>query len=160
MVINFHKVNFFCRKLVKKIYNVAMFVTKNYSVDAIIELSFVSAEEIRKCNLQYRNVDKVTDVLSFPLLNIKYPEKLEDYKSECEPDGTLRLGDIIICKEKAKAQAKEYGHSYKRELSFLALHGLLHLLGYDHIETEDEKVMNETCEKILQSLNIKRGENV
>ena len=99
-------------------------------------------------------------VLYFPQLQIKYPQKLGEFVSEISPDGLLRLGDIVICKQRAKAQAKQLGHNYKRELAFLALHGFLHLLGYDHIEKEDEKIMNDMCEKILSSLNIKRGENV
>ncbi len=160
MVINFHKVNFISRKLIKKIFTVAMIVTENYKSDSQIDVSFVSEEEIKKLNNQHRGVDKVTDVLSFPLLNISYPQKLEDYKEEAEPDGILRLGDVVICKQKAYAQAKEYGHSKQREIAFLALHGLLHLLGYDHIEKNDEMIMNSTCEKILSSLNIKRGKNV
>ena len=160
MVINFHKVNFSCKKLIKKIFTVAMIVTENHETDCQIDVSFVCEDEIQKLNNQHRSINKVTDVLSFPLLNISYPQKLEDFKEEIEPDGILRLGDIVICKQKAKAQAKEYGHSKQREIAFLALHGLLHLLGYDHIEKKDEVIMNSTCEKILSSLNIKRGKNV
>lgn len=160
MVINFHKVNFLYKKLIKKIFSVAMIITNNNDFQVQIDVSFVSAEKIKELNLKYRSIDKITDVLSFPLLDIKYPHKLNDFKNECDPDGKLRLGDIIICEEKAKLQAKELGHSYKRELAFLALHGCLHLLGYDHVEKNDEKIMNETCEKILQSMNIKRGKNV
>ncbi len=160
MVISFHKANIFCKRLIKKIFSVALIATDNFEIECEVEVSFVSEEEIKKLNQTYRSVDKITDVLSFPQLQIKYPQKLREFASEVSPDGLLRLGDIVICKQKAKAQAKEFGHSYKRELAFLALHGLLHLLGYDHIERKDEKIMNATCEKILSSLNIKRGKNV
>ena len=156
MVINFHKVNFKCKKLIKKIYKVALFCTQNNDIECFVEVSFVDDKTIQKLNNDYRNIDKVTDVLSFPMLDIKYPQKLNEFKNEISPDGVLHLGDIVICTNKAKAQAKEYKHSYKREISFLALHGLLHLLGYDHIEKNDEKEMHKTCEKILSSLNIKR----
>lgn len=160
MVINFHKANFFCKRLIKKVFSVGLFATGNFKIETEIEVSFVDEEQIKNLNNTYRSVNKITDVLSFPQLEIKYPQKLEEFSSEISPDGLLRLGDIVICRQKAKAQAKDLGHSYKRELAFLALHGLLHLLGYDHIEKKDEKIMNETCEKILSSLNIKRGENV
>ncbi len=160
MVISFHKANFFCKKLIEKVFSVALIATDNFEIDCEVDVSFVSEEQIKNLNKTYRSVDKITDVLSFPQLQIKYPQKLGEFVSEISPDGLLRLGDIVICKQRAKAQAKQFGHSYKRELAFLALHGLLHLLGYDHIEKEDEKIMNDMCEKILSSLNIKRGENV
>ncbi len=160
MIIQFHNIDFFTRKMIRKIFAVALLSTGNFDIDCGVAVSFVKAEKIRELNKKYRNVDKVTDVLSFPLLDMNYKQKLEQFKDEIEPDGILRLGDIVICKERAKKQAKDYGHSLKREIAFLALHGLLHLLGYDHIEKQDEKAMNEMSEKILSSLNIKRGENV
>ena len=160
MVIQFHKIDFFTRRLIKKIFSVALFSTDNFSVECEVNVSFVKGEKIRELNKLFRGVDKVTDVLSFPLLDIKYPQKLSEFEEEVSPDGVLRLGDIVICKERAKEQARQFGHSLKREIAFLSLHGLLHLLGFDHIEKEDEKVMNEVSEKILASLNIKRGENV
>ena len=156
MVINFHKVNLKCRKLIKKIFTVALFCTKNNDIESSVEVSFVDEKTIQKLNNDYRGVDKITDVLSFPMLDIKYPQKLNEFKKEISPDGLIHLGDIVICTNKAKTQAKEYKHSYKREISFLALHGLLHLLGFDHIEISDEKEMQKICEKILSSLNIKR----
>lgn len=160
MIIQFHNIDFFTRKMIRKIFAVALLSTGNFDIDCGVAVSFVKAEKIRELNKKYRNVDKVTDVLSFPLFDMNYKQKLEQFKDEIEPDGILRLGDIVICKERAKKQAKDYGHSLKREIAFLALHGLLHLLGYDHIEKQDEKAMNEMSEKILSSLNIKRGENV
>ena len=122
-----------------------------------VSVTFENQEKIKQLNNDFRKIDKSTDVLSFPLLDIQYPQKLNDFKDEYSPDGNLYLGDIVICPEIAKSQAKYYKHSLKREIGFLALHGLLHLLGYDHIEKEDEEVMTKVSEEILQSLNIKRG---
>ena len=121
-----------------------------------LTVTFVDENRIKELNKAFRNVDKVTDVLSFPMLNINYTQNLSDFKDENEPDGSLYLGDVVICKKVAKRQAKLYGHSKKREIGFLALHGLLHLLGYDHIEENDEKIMLEMSTKILDTLNIKR----
>ena len=160
MVINFHKIGFRYKKLIKKIFTIALFATKNNKIESVVDVSFVDEKTIQQLNKKHREVDKVTDVLSFPMLNINYNQKLTDFENEVLPNGTIYLGDIVICTNRAKQQAKEYGHSYKREIAFLALHGFLHLLGYDHIESKDEKIMKETCEKILSSLNIKRGKNV
>ena len=156
MQINFESVDGKYKKLIKVIYDQAMKFTGNDNNQTWLTISFVKPERIRELNKAFRDVDKVTDVLSFPMLNIVYPQKLEEFKNENEPDGSLYLGDVVICKKVAKFQAKQYGHSKKREVGFLALHGLLHLLGYDHIEEEDEKIMTQTSNEILDSLNIKR----
>lgn len=156
MIINFEDVGHKYRKLINEIYDEAMTFTGNDSENVILTVSFVKEERIKELNKAFRNVDKVTDVLSFPMLNIKYPQKLSDFKNENEPDGSLYLGDVVICKKVAKIQAKAYGHSKKREVGFLALHGLLHVLGYDHIESEDEEIMKNASKKILDNLNIKR----
>lgn len=158
MQINFEDVGRKYRKLIQEIYDEALKVTENNHDNLWLTVTFVNKERIQELNKAYRKVDKATDVLSFPMLNIKYPQKLKEFQKENEPDGSLYLGDIVICKKVAKMQAKQYGHSKKREVGFLALHGLLHLLGYDHIEKEDEVVMNETSKQILENLNINRGE--
>lgn len=160
MQINFEKVGVRYRGLIRKVYDFAIKYTKNDFKYAVITVSFANTKKIKELNSQYRNVDKATDVLSFPMLDIVYPQKLKDFYSEVSPDGSLYLGDVVICPKVAKIQAKEYGHSKKREISFLALHGLLHVLGYDHIKKEDEVVMQKTANDILQQLNIKRGNNV
>lgn len=100
----------------------------------------ITNKEIKKLNAKYRHIEKETDVISFAL---------EDEKNEKFFLKERVLGDIYISVDKAKSQSNEYGHSLKRELSFLAVHGLLHLLGYDHIEKEDEKIMFEKQELIL-----------
>ena len=104
------------------------------------------AEEILRLNAGYRNIDRVTDVLTFPAW--------EGDAILCPPDGYL--GDIAICFERAEEQAVEYGHSLERELAFLAVHGALHLLGYDHMQPEDETKMLARQEEILNELGYTR----
>lgn len=105
----------------------------------------INNEEIHKINKEYRGIDRPTDVISFAL---------EDYKDIKYENDYRVLGDIYISIDKVKEQAKEYGHSEKRELAFLAVHGILHLLGYDHMEKEDEKVMFSKQELILDGYGI------
>ena len=158
MKINFEQVGVRYRKLIKEIYNKAIEMTDNNDMNGLwVTVSFENEARVQQLNDQFRKINKPTDVLSFPMLDIAYPQKLKEYKNEVAPDGSLYLGDIVICPKIAKMQAKYYKHSKKREIGFLALHGLLHLLGYDHIEKEDEEIMTKTSENILQSLNIKRG---
>lgn len=156
MLINFEDVGRKYRKLIAKIYDEALKVTGNDCDNLWLTVTFVKKDRIQELNKAFRKVDKATDVLSFPMLNIAYPQKVEEFRKEEEPDGSLYLGDVVICKKVAKQQAKQFNHSKKREVGFLALHGLLHLLGYDHIESEDEKVMTQTSKAILDSLDIKR----
>jgi len=106
----------------------------------------IDNEKIHELNKAYRGIDRETDVISFAL---------EDHK-DIEYEDIRLLGDIYISIDKAREQAIEYGHSLKREISFLAVHGLLHLLGYDHMKKEDEEVMFGLQEKILDSYGIKR----
>lgn len=161
MQINFEDVGRKYRKLIKIIYNEALKQTENNLSNIWLAVSFVKEKRIKELNKAFRNVDKVTDVLSFPMLNIAYPQKVKEFQSDINPDGSLYLGDVVICKKVAKKQAKKFNHSKKREVGFLALHGLLHLLGYDHIKSEDEAVMTQKSKEILDSLNIKRkSENV
>lgn len=114
--------------------------------NAIFSVVFVGDEEIHEMNREYRGVDRVTDVISFAF---------EDNNDLVYNDIRM-LGDIFICIPQMKRQATEYGHSEKRELAFLAVHGILHLLGYDHMNEEDEKVMFALQELILDGQNIKR----
>lgn len=104
----------------------------------------VDNEYIHKLNKEYRKIDRPTDVITFAL------EDYEDIKYE----GFRLLGDIYISLDKAKSQAIEYGHSFKREICFLAVHGFLHLLGYDHMEKEEEKIMFGKQELILNEAGI------
>ena len=116
------------------------------ATNSIFSIIFVDDDEIHKINKEYRNVDRITDVISFAFednQDIMYNE-------------IRMLGDIYICIPQMKRQAIDYGHSEKRELSFLAVHGLLHLLGYDHMEKEDEEKMFSLQELILNDKDIKR----
>lgn len=120
--------------------------------DLTVNISIVSKEEIKELNRDNRNVDKVTDVLSFPMLEWESPEVLRDEISDFDYDpetNTVFLGDIILCKEKIEEQAEEFGHSLLRESVYLTLHGILHLLGYDHIEDSDKVVMRAKEKEIL-----------
>ena len=130
-------------------------------VDSIeMSLTIVSPDEIQDLNRQYRGVDSVTDVLSFPTIDNPTRAILDadNYPQDVNIEtGELNIGDVIICLDRAKEQAKEYHHSLKRELCFLSLHGLLHLLGYDHIEAQDEQQMNALQEDILNQMGITRN---
>lgn len=124
-----------------------------------MSLSIVSPQEIQELNKQYRNVDAVTDVLSFPVAYVnKEVVNLSAFALDSINPETrrLNLGDVIICLDRAKQQAEEYGHSLKREICFLALHGLLHLLGYDHVEKDDEEQMTALQKAILQEVGVTR----
>jgi probable rRNA maturation factor len=116
-----------------------------------VSVTFVSNERIREINREYRDKDHPTDVISFAL-----EEMGEDEIEIVGADMPRVLGDIIISVERAKEQAEEYNHSFSRELGFLALHGFLHLLGYDHMEERDEKVMFQRQKDILDDYGLKR----
>lgn len=118
--------------------------TKKYAFK--VDIKFISNIEIKKLNRKFRKVDKETDVLSFPII---------DFNSDIIATHNM-LGDIVICKNVAKSQAKKYGHSVYREVCFLALHGFLHLLGYDHIEKVDEEKMMAKANEILNKYKVKR----
>jgi probable rRNA maturation factor len=122
-------------------------VSKDEGLDNILfNVIIVDNSKIRELNRDYRNIDRETDVISFAL---------EDDKS-FNLEEIRVLGDIYISIEKARSQALEYGHSFKRELSFLAIHGFLHLLGYDHMEREEEEIMFKKQEEVLSRYEINR----
>lgn len=143
----------------KLIFDVFGAVREEFSLpdNVYVELTVADGDTIREVNREYRNVDSVTDVLSFPNLTVKLPFKAEDYPDDVDMStGELLLGEIMLCYDRAVEQSKEYGHSLERECAYLVLHGLLHLMGFDHIEESDRKVMREEEEKILSRLNITR----
>lgn len=122
-------------------------------------------ESIHETNREYRGVDAPTDVLSFPMIDYETPadfeflenSPVEDY---FDPDtGELLLGDIVISVEKVMEQAEKYGHSVKRELAFLVAHSMLHLFGYDHMEPDEAKVMEDKQNQILLNIGITRMED-
>lgn len=131
-------------KILKQVVKECL-VLEGKSLDYEISISFVDNEEIRLLNKEYRNIDKVTDVLSFPLdENIPVPIPL--------------LGDIVISTEKALEQAKTYGHSFVREVAYLTAHSMLHLLGYDHMEKEEKDVMRSKEKEVMKRLKIFKDE--
>ncbi len=128
-----------------------------------VNLTLTDNEGIRELNREFRELDVPTDVLSFPMIEYHRPGDFshleeEEYQLTCfHPEtGELLIGDIVVSVERAKEQAKEYGHSLKREMSFLVAHSMLHLFGYDHMEEQERIVMEEKQEQILLSLGIVR----
>ena len=118
-----------------------------------ITITLTNPECIRNINKQYRGIDKATDVLSFPMFEKEELDRKIEAKDFLPEDV---LGDIIISIPKVEEQAMEYGHSFERELSYMVVHGFYHLMGYDHIQAEDKKIMRPKEEKILSSLKIGR----
>jgi probable rRNA maturation factor len=127
-------------------------------VDTAVEYISVTGEEIRDLNARTRGIDKVTDVLSYPTLDgIKgKPLFKKAHTGDIDEDGRLIIGSIVVCKDRAREQADEYGHSYQRELHYLLIHGVLHCLGYDHMTDEDKAEMREKEEYLLGKLGITR----
>jgi probable rRNA maturation factor len=119
--------------------------------DAEIEVLFASLDEIRQINAEQRNIDRPTDVLSFPM-------EEDPFNAEPDPEsGAVFLGSMVLCIDKAKAQAEEYGHSLEREIAFLTVHSILHLLGYDHeLGEEEEKEMFFRQEEVLKEMGLTR----
>lgn len=141
------------RALVKKAINETL-AYEEVEFDCEVSVTFCGADEIKRLNAEFRNKDSVTDVLSFPMLENGEIDEDEIVEGECVP-----LGDIVICAERAEEQAKEYGHSFEREICFLAVHSTLHLLGLDHeADKADELYMNRVQEEILQKMGLPRGE--
>ncbi|SMC18922.1 probable rRNA maturation factor [Clostridium acidisoli DSM 12555] len=132
------------------------------NIEYEISVILIDNAEIRKINKENRDIDSVTDVLSFPML--EYPEKkfYKDVYTDTKfsdaylDDGKLVLGDIALSLETAKEQSDEFGHSFIRECAYLVIHSVLHLLGYDHMEIEDKLIMRKREEEILNKFNINR----
>ena len=118
-----------------------------------ITVTLTTKENIKEINKEYRNIDRATDVLSFPMFE---KDELEEKIKNRDFEHVDVLGDLVISIEKVKEQAEEYGHSFERELSYMLVHGFYHLMGYDHIEEEDKKKMRPKEEKILNDLKILR----
>ena len=152
-------------ELIDKIKATIDFALKEEGVKVPYQISllFVDNEEIRKINRENRSIDRETDVLSFPMLDYEKDKVYKDMYLDYDFDETfmdgdeLVLGDIVLSLEKALEQSKEYNHSFEREASYLVVHSVLHLLGYDHMEEEEKKIMRNEEEKILSKMNIVRG---
>ena len=139
--------------IVKKVLNKCFEEEGLLDSKLIMTITFTTPEEIRKINKKYRKIDRATDVLSFPMFEKEELDEKIKNKDFLYEDV---LGDIIISIDKVREQAEEYGHSFERELSYMLVHGFYHLMGYDHIEEEDKKVMRPKEEKILNELKITR----
>lgn len=139
--------------IIKKVIEKCFEEEKIQNSKLCMTIILTTPQNIRKINKEYRDIDKETDVLSFPMFEKdELDKKIKNNDFEYEDV----LGDIVISIEKVKEQAEEYGHSFERELSYMLVHGFYHLMGYDHIEEEDKKVMRPKEEKILKDLEITR----
>ena len=118
-----------------------------------LTVTLTNPENIRKINKEYRKIDKETDVLSFPMFE---KQELDEMIAKKQFEHEDVLGDIIISIARVEEQAKEYGHSFERELSYMVVHGFYHVMGYDHIKEEDKVIMRPKEEKILNDLKILR----
>lgn len=147
-------------KLLKKIAK-QTFKNNNQKLSKInVAVEFVYDEDIQELNRATRNIDEVTDVLSFPNLNEVFGKKInkKNFPHDVNPEnGKVEVGDVVINLNRAQEQAGSFGHSLTREISYLMVHGLLHLLGYDHIDKLDASIMRAQEEQVLAKFNLKRN---
>lgn len=136
-------------KFIEKVIEECFKTEKMENSKLYISVTLTNPENIRKLNNEYRNVDKETDVLSFPMFEKDEIGQVPDEQFDI-------LGDMVISIDRVTEQAKEYGHSFERELSYMVVHSFYHLLGYDHMVEEDKVKMREKEENLLNKLNIKR----
>lgn len=141
-------------ELANKVISKCFEEEKINNLNIYVSITFTIPSEIKILNKEYREIDRETDVLSFPMFQKEEVDNiiLKQIKMPIEEV----LGDIVISVEKVKEQAKEYGHSFERELSYMIVHGFYHLMGYDHIEEKDKLLMREKEEKVLNCLRIVR----
>ena len=149
-IVTSEKVN--VKKIAKAVYK-----TLNQTAKLKAELVFMDEIEMQKLNAKTRGIDKVTDVLSYPTLEGIREEILnvKDYPYETEK-GRLMIGSIVMCNQKIKEQAEEFGHSEDREKTYLLIHGLMHLFGYDHVLEEDKKQMRDKEKQALKLLGVEQ----
>ena len=139
--------------ILKKMEEAAVYAAELEKLDeerCEISVTFVEKDEIHQLNIIHRGVDSPTDVLSFP--------QFEDVCEKAPEEGEICLGDVVICREKAAEQAEEFGHTFQREILYLFVHSVLHLLGYDHMEENQKKVMRDREEKIMGYIDVLREE--
>lgn len=168
MIINFNNklINGRYIKKISEAYKIALDILNVPCKDLEVNVKFLSQEEIRKLNHDFRDKDTSTDVLSFPNL-LEYGKTdmqlivdrltKENFPMDLNPESNaIMLGDICICKKVAYSHAKEYGNTKMREIVYMAVHGLLHLLGYDHMIENDKKIMRDMEEKIMSAIDLRR----
>lgn len=154
MFIDFHdKTNQVTSDYIDMLQRLLIFAADKEGItqEAEVSVSFVSNKEIQELNRNYRGQDKPTDVISFA-----FQETMEDELNIIGEDMPLMLGDIVISIDRTIEQAEDYNHTFERELGFLTVHGFLHLLGYDHMNEDDEKKMFQKQEEILHAFELKR----
>ena len=140
-------------KIINLVIDKCFSVEKLEKLNLYISITLTTPEEIRKINNEFRNIDKETDVLSFPMFEkIELDEMVQAGKNEIPET----IGDVIVSIERVQEQAKEYGHGFERELAYMVVHGFYHLMGYDHMVEEDKVVMRAKEENVLNKLNIIR----
>ncbi|MCI8621517.1 MAG: rRNA maturation RNase YbeY [Clostridia bacterium] len=139
------------KKIIDKVYERCFKEERLYDYEIYISIIITNEEYIKRVNSEYRNIDEVTDVLSFPMFE---PSEIDEVKKRKEA-----LGDVIICIPRVENQAKEYGHSFEREFAYMLVHGFYHLMGYDHMNEEDKEKMRAKEENILRNIGFERVEN-
>ena len=155
-MIEFTGANFRERRLVRRVEKAVYSVLGQRDIFTV-DLAVTDGGTVRTYNRETRGVDAETDVLSFPYFEgLKLPVTENDFSDEAFDGKRVALGSIMISSPRAHEQAEAFGHSYERELGFLACHGLLHLLGFDHIKEEDERRMNAVAEKVMAAAGLKR----
>lgn len=155
-MIEFTGANFRERRLVRRVEKAVYSVLGQRDIFTV-DLAVTDGATVRAYNRETRGVDAETDVLSFPYFEgLKLPVTENDFSDEAFDGKRVALGSIMISSPRAHVQAEAFGHSYERELGFLACHGLLHLLGFDHIKEEDERKMNAVAEKVMAAVGLKR----
>ena len=141
----------------ENLINEVVFATLNYekiSIPCYVSVTVVDEDEIRQLNSEHRSIDSVTDVLSFPVVNLtdgSFDNNAGDYF-----EGRLILGDVVLCSKRAREQSEEFGHSYERELGYLTCHSILHLLGYDHETDSEREIMRQKEEAVMELVKLER----
>ncbi len=141
-------------ELINKVIQTSFEIENINESNIYINIILTNPEVIKKTNKEFRNINKETDVLSFPMFEA---EEIEKLKKKTSPVQEV-LGDIMISVKRVQEQAVEYGHSFERELAYMLVHGFYHLMGYDHMTDEEKKEMRAKEERVLEKLNITREE--
>lgn len=144
-------------RIIAAVYNefLSEYGILQFEVD--VDVTMLTLDEMHELNMDSRQVDSATDVLSFPYIEAVLPFVRDDYMQDINPEtGAVTLGEIMICRDIMLEQAKEYNHSESRECAYLTVHGLHHLLGFDHMNDDDKAEMRNGEEKILDKLNYTR----
>ena len=155
-MITFTGANFIQKRLIRKVEAALYGILGQEDIFAV-DIDITDGETVREFNRETRGVDAETDVLSFPYYDsLSLPAKKSDFSDEAFDGKRVALGSIMISEPRVRAQAGEYGHSYERELAYLACHGLLHILGFDHVTEEGEREMNGIAEKVMEAVGLPR----